>query len=66
MPNVLQTHPYIILHISKPKFFKDTPPTNLDLCGDTCPKTKVGACVKKKNRQNYETTIQAKKFHRAI
>jgi hypothetical protein len=56
----------MILHISKPKFFKDTPPTNLDLYGGTCPKTKVGACVKIINRQNYETAIQAKKFHRVI
>jgi hypothetical protein len=66
MPNVLQTNPYIILHISKPKIFKNTPPRNLDLYGGTCPKTKVGACVKIINRQNYKTTIQAKKIHRVI
>jgi len=66
MPNVLQTNPYIILHISKPKIFKNTPPRNLGLYGGTCPKTKVGACVKIINRQNYKTTIQAKKFHRVI
>jgi hypothetical protein len=66
MPNVLQTHPYIILHISKPKIFKNTPPKNLNLYGGTCPKTKVGACVKIINIQNYETTIKTKKIHRVI
>jgi hypothetical protein len=45
MYNVLQTCPYIFLHIPKFKFLKQAHPTNSNFLG-THPKIEVGAWVK--------------------
>jgi hypothetical protein len=46
MSNVLQTHPYIVLLVSKPKDFQPSMYHGLGFFWGTSPKTKVGACVK--------------------
>ncbi len=47
MSNVLQTDPYIFVHVTKPKSFKWAHPPNMEFfLGGTCPKTKIGACIK--------------------
>jgi hypothetical protein len=46
MSNVLQIHPYIVLHVPKPKDFQPSMYHGLGFFGGTCPKTKVGTCVK--------------------
>jgi hypothetical protein len=48
MSHVLQTHPYIVLHVPKPKDFQPSIYHGLGFFGGKCPKTKVGACVKAK------------------
>lgn len=46
MSNVLQTHPYIVLHVPKPKDFQPSMYHELGFFGGTYPKTNVGTCVK--------------------
>jgi hypothetical protein len=48
MSNILQTHPYIVLHVPKPKDFQPNMYHGLGFFGGTCPKTK-SRCMCKSN-----------------